>query len=222
MLQVLANDIMNIIEILKSKYGIDDELATHLLEMGTVKKLKKGDFLYYQDERANFITIPISGTLSFSPTCEDSGSIQYNLITPGIIVNEVSFLVGGGILTEVKAVIDCCVIQLPYTAAELLMGKSPSFLRMLSISLAKKQRATLALFNLRGEKDAKGKIKKALHVISEATPDGLIPVNIITLASLLCVSRNTVGREIKRFIDNGEIIKIQEGYRFVNSVQKVA
>lgn len=213
---------MDIPLLLKNMYGVDDELALLLVNKGVIKNVKKGNFIYYQDEWADSISIPLTGIFSFTPTCEDGGCIQYNLISPGIIINEPQLILGGEFQNDVKAVTDAVIIQLPFSIAEVLMKESLGFVNMITMSLAKKQRATLGLFNLRGEKDITHKVMRALQIISSITADGLVPVNIITLASLLCISRNTVGREIKRFIEDGEIIKDGSGYRLVEEQRQAA
>ncbi|PSW17647.1 Crp/Fnr family transcriptional regulator [Photobacterium sanctipauli] len=203
---------------LKHTYQVDDGLAKLILEKGKVKSVKKGSFLYYQDEWSDFIAMPISGIFGIFPTSNNSHFTFYNLITPGIIVNEVQYLLEGGSHTDVKAITDSMVIILPFFVVKQLIELAPDFLLMLSKSLAKKQRFSHTLFHLRAEKDAYLKVTGALKAISDVTEDGHIPLNIIALASLLSMSRNVVGKEIKRLIALGVITKKLLGYRLNSSV----
>lgn len=206
---------MNIRNVLKNTYLIDDQLTDDLLSKGQITALPKGKFLFFQEQSAEYIAIPITGILGFYPVVEDGANVSYNLITPGIIFNDVPYILGGGSQADVRAISDCKVLLLSYSHVKELMDSCCAFSKMLNLSLARKQRFCLTLFNLRGEKDKSVKIQKALEAISEVTNDGAIPVNIGVLASLLNMSRNTVGQFISRAIANNELIKSSFGYRLV-------
>lgn len=206
---------MNIRSILKNTYLIDEQLSDDLLSRGRLTSLSKGKFLFFQQQTADHIAIPISGILGFYPAVEDGANISYNLITPGIICNDVPYILGGGSQADVRAISDCKVLLLSYSDVKELMESCCAFSKMLNVSMARKQRFCLTLFNLRGEKDKSIKIQKALEAISEITNDGAIPVNIGVLASLLNMSRNTVGQYISRAIAEDELIKSGFGFRLV-------
>ncbi|MGR5063681.1 Crp/Fnr family transcriptional regulator [Photobacterium sp. DNB22_13_2] len=213
---------MDTLHCLINKYNIDGELAQQLLDTGKVRKIYKGSYLYYQDQRAGYIAIPLSGVFGIFPTNKENNCLFYNLITPGIMLNEVQYFLGGESHTDVKAVTDSVVVILPFHAVSELMEVNTNFSKMLNVALAKKQRFSHTLFHLRGEKDAQYKIEKALLAISEVTDGGMIPINIMALASLLNMSRNTVGKEIKGLIKKGILHKEGIGYRFSQVFWKVA
>lgn len=207
---------MNIRSILKNTYLIDDALTEQLLSRGKVSKVAKGAFVLFCDKITEHIAIPLTGTLGFYPNVEEGANVSFNIITPGIIFNDVPYLLGGGSMNDVRAVSDCQVLLLPYSHVDELMRSSCAFSRMLSYSMARKQRFCLTLFHLRGEKNQSVKITKALNAISEITNDDSIPVNICVLASLLNMSRNTVGKYISHALDSNVLTKTALGYRLVD------
>lgn len=213
---------MAIHEILKQKFGIDDALAQLILTNSRLRSLSKGSFLYYQDDNANYIALPIQGILGFHSRCEDGVGIYYNVITPGLILNEEQLLLGGNIITEVKAASDCQVLIIAFDIANLLFDLDVGFSKLISRSLARKQRLLQGLFLLRSEKEITFKVEQALELISPLMEDNFVPLNIQSLASLLGVSRNSVGRAIKQLIDGGKVKKQGIGYSLTPSVHTFA
>ncbi|MGL6257891.1 Crp/Fnr family transcriptional regulator [Vibrio sp. WXL210] len=199
-------------QILRYKYGVDDELARLIVARSKMSVLSKGSFLYYQDERADVIAFPLDGILGFHSMSEEGTGVYFNVITPGAILNDQQMILGGAIPTEVKAATDCKILLMSFDDARLLMTKSTSFAQMISHSLATKQRLFNQLFLLRMEKSAPLKVARVLQLLSELIYDGVVPLNIQTLAAMMGISRNTVGREIKRMISQGELHKLPEGF----------
>ena len=208
---------MNFHHVLKRHYLTNQALSEKLIQKGRVVSLPKGKFLFFQEQMADFVAIPLDGELGFYPAIDEGITLIYNLITPGIIINDVPFILGGGSQADIQAVTDCTVLLLPFSAFEQLMGTCCEFSKMLNLSLARKQRFCLTLFQLRGEKNIQRKIDMARAAISVATGDGSIPLNISTLASLLNMSRNTVGRHINQALLTGQIVKSSTGYRLVEN-----
>ena len=131
-------------------------------------------------------------------------------------------ILGGPIPTEVKAATDCKILLMSFDDAQQLMAKSTSFAQLISHSLATKQRLFNQLFLLRMEKSAPLKIVRVLQLLSELIYDGVVPLNIQSLAALMGISRNTVGREIKRMISQGELNKRPEGFVLASVEKSVA
>ncbi|GAM74662.1 hypothetical protein JCM19241_1005 [Vibrio ishigakensis] len=206
---------MTIHEILKQKFRIDDALAQLILTNGRVKTLSKGSFLYYQDDDAKYIALPIQGVLGFHSRCEDGVGNYYNVITPGTILNEEQLLLGGNAITEVKVATECQVVIMSFETANLLFDLDVGFSKLISQSLARKQRLLQGLFLLRSEKEISVKVEQALELISPLVEDNYVPLNIQSLASLLGVSRNSVGRVIKQLIDGGKVEKQGSGFNLI-------
>ncbi|GAM60896.1 hypothetical protein JCM19232_3838 [Vibrio ishigakensis] len=68
---------------------------------------------------------------------------------------------------------------------------------------------------LRSEKEISVKVEQALELISPLVEDNYVPLNIQSLASLLGVSRNSVGRVIKQLIDGGKVEKQGSGFNLI-------
>ncbi|QIA65779.1 cyclic nucleotide-binding domain-containing protein [Vibrio astriarenae] len=213
---------MTIQQTLSMKLGIDNELAQLILQHGRVSVIKKGSFLYYQDDTADYIALPIDGVLGFHSTSEDGAGVYYNLITPGTIINDTQLMLGGEMATEIRAASDCRVLLMSFKSARALLQQSVSFSQVISHSLAKKQRLFNELFLLRMERSAPMKILRVIKLISGIVDNGYVPLNIQSLASLLGISRNTVGKELKSFIQQGVIAKSSEGYFLPDTIQRVA
>ncbi len=98
------------------------------------------------------IVIPLQGVLGFYPTIDEGTNLKYDLITPGILINDVPLILGDGAQSDIQAVTDSTVLLLPFEDVKELMDSCCSFSKMINFSLAKKQRFCLTLFRLRGEK----------------------------------------------------------------------
>ncbi|MGF1749637.1 Crp/Fnr family transcriptional regulator [Vibrio cionasavignyae] len=207
--------LMNVQHALQCHYHITSSLADKLLDKGKVVTIPKGKFLCFQDQPTDEIVIPLRGVLGFCPTIDEGTTLSYNLITPGIVVNDVPLILGQSTQSDIQAMTDCKALTLPFPVVEALLETCCEFSKMLNLSLAKKQRFCLTLFRLRGEKNAQLKIQLAMQAITEVTSDGTVPLNISTLASLLNMSRNTVGRHISQAIVAKQVTKIDIGYRLV-------
>ncbi|MCW8348571.1 cyclic nucleotide-binding domain-containing protein [Vibrio sp. ZSDZ65] len=209
---------MNVQHALQSHYHATRALADKLIEKGLVVTIPKGKFLCFQDQPTNEIIVPLRGVLGFCPTIDEGTTLSYNLITPGIVINDVPLILGQSTQSDIQAMTDCKVLTLPFPVVETLLDTCCAFSKMLNLSLAKKQRFCLTLFRLRGEKNTQLKIQLAMQAITDVTSDGSIPLNISTLASLLNMSRNTVGRYISQAIVAKEVIKVDIGYRLITPV----
>ncbi|MCL9777357.1 Crp/Fnr family transcriptional regulator [Vibrio methylphosphonaticus] len=207
---------MNAHHALQCHYHATSALADKLVKKGRLMTIPKGKFLCFQDQPTNEIVIPLQGVLGFCPTIDEGTTLSYNLITPGIVLNDVPFILGQNTQSDVQAMTHCTVLTLPFPVVEALIATSCEFSKMLNLSLAKKQRFCLTLFRLRGEKNTPLKIWLAMQAIADVTCDGSIPLNISTLASLLNMSRNTVGRHISQAIVAKQVIKVDIGYRLVD------
>jgi CRP-like cAMP-binding protein len=161
------------------------------------------------------MAIPIQGVLGFYPTIDEGTSLKYDLITPGILINDVPLILGEDAQSDIQAVSDSIVLLLHFDDVQELMDSCCCFAKMLNFSLAKKQRFCLTLFRLRGEKNTDLKIRLAMEAISAATYDGSIPLNILTIASLLNMSRNTVGSYMSKAIAAGEVERYELGFRLL-------
>ncbi|MGR5118944.1 Crp/Fnr family transcriptional regulator [Vibrio astriarenae] len=209
---------MPVLSILRTKYGMDDELAQLTLEKGRVRNVSKGSFLYYQEEWAEYIAFPLSGVLGFHSTSEDYAGIYYNLITPGTVLNDLQLILGGQMETEIKAATNCTVLLLTFNQAKKLLAEEPKFAQSLNVSMARKQRFFQDLFLIRNEKEPLRKIMRTLQMLASVTGDGVIPLNIMTIASLLGISRNTVGKSIRKLMSDGILDKSRQGYILTHPV----
>ncbi|NOI24129.1 Crp/Fnr family transcriptional regulator [Vibrio mediterranei] len=206
---------MSVPQVLKEIYHTSDELAAKLIERGTIIHLPKGKFLSFQYQDVSEMAIPIQGVLGFYPTIDEGTSLKYDLITPGILINDVPLILGEDAQSDIQAVSDSIVLLLHFDDVQELMDSCCCFAKMLNFSLAKKQRFCLTLFRLRGEKNTNLKIRLAMEAISAATYDGSIPLNILTIASLLNMSRNTVGSYMSKAIAAGEVERYELGFRLL-------
>ncbi|MDA0110737.1 Crp/Fnr family transcriptional regulator [Vibrio sp. La 4.2.2] len=206
---------MSVQKILKEIYRASDELAAQLIQRGAVVTIPKDKFLFFQYQSVSDIVIPLQGVLGFYPTIDEGTNLKYDLITPGILINDVPLILGEGAQSDIQAVTDSTVLLLPFEDVKELMDSCCSFSKMINFSLAKKQRFCLTLFRLRGEKNTDLKIRLAMEAISAATYDGSIPLNILTLASLLNMSRNTVGSYMSKAIAAGEVERNELGFRLI-------
>ncbi|MGR5501627.1 Crp/Fnr family transcriptional regulator [Vibrio sp. DNB22_10_4] len=206
---------MSVQSMLKKIYRTSDELADQLVQLASIITISKGKFLLFQHQNVNDIVIPLQGILGFYPTIDEGTNLKYDLITPGILINDVPLILGESAQSDVQAVTDSTVILLPFKDAQELMSSCCSFSKMVNVSLAKKQRFCLTMFRLRGEKNTDLKIRLAMETISAATYDGSIPLNILTLASLLNMSRNTVGSYMSKAIAEGKVEKHELGFRLL-------
>ncbi len=206
---------MSVHQILKEIYRASDKLAEQLINRGVVVSIPKGQFLFFQYQNVSDIVIPLQGVLGFYPAIDQGTHLKYDLITPGVLINDVPLILGEGAQSDIQAVTDSRVLLLPFEDVQELMASCCSFSKMVNVSLAKKQRFCLTLFRLRGERNTDLKIRLAMEAVSAATYDGSIPLNILTLASLLNMSRNTVGRYMSKAIAKGEVEKSSLGFRLL-------
>ncbi len=195
------------------RYGTSQELAKEMIKLGKVQQLNKGDFIYFQDGRSEFITFLITGILGFHQAGNGNSGVYVNIIYPGIILNETQFFMGGNSPLDINTSCECRVLTLSFKKAQNLIASSLEFNQMLNQSMAKKQRALSRLFHLSSERPPQKKVYKALEVLSDLNQDDVLPINILSLASLLNMSRNTVGSALKTLISNGIIDKAHPGYR---------
>lgn len=203
---------MNHLQILVSKYGISHHLAERLLCAGRVKRLAKGAFIVFKDQTVDRLTLPLDGRFGLSSSCNERASSIFSIITPGTALNEVQLLLGEQSLTDIKATEHSTVLQIPFSICHELLNECIEFSHFLNTSLAKKQRAFHALFQLRAMKSNKKKVYSALAVLAGISDSNTAVINLVNLASLLYMSRNIVSKEIKALIELGLLENAREGY----------
>ena len=137
----------------------------------------------------------------------------FSIITPGTALNEVQLLLREVSLTDILATKNSVVLQLPFSACEVLLKESIEFSNFLGVSLAKKQRVFHTLFQLRAMKSNPEKVYRALKLIADISDNGIAAINLTSLASLLYMSRNTVSKEIKSLMEQGGLEEVEDGYR---------
>lgn len=209
-----------VLQLLKRSYEMSDLLAEELVSVGKVKRLKKGEFLHYQNENKEYITFILSGILGFHPPASSYTGPFYNLITPGVIINDDNFVLSTDNYLDVKAATECRLIMLPFKEAEQLLNQF-DFSLMLNRSLAIKQRFFQTLFDIRMESDQREKLLQALKAIADASATGTIALNIGALAALLKISRNSVGKICTALIDEEILVKTHLGYRFADKSRRI-
>lgn len=205
--------VMKYSETLIEKYGFSDQLATKLRAMGRIKTVKKGSFVVFKEQTVDFLTFPLEGRFGLSSSCAERANSVFSIITPGTALNEVQLLLREVSLTDILATKNSVVLQLPFSACEVLLKESIEFSNFLGVSLAKKQRVFHTLFQLRAMKSNPEKVYRALKLIADISDNGIAAINLISLASLLYVSRNTVSKEIKSLIEQGGLEEVEDGYR---------
>ncbi|WP_087018221.1 Crp/Fnr family transcriptional regulator [Thaumasiovibrio subtropicus] len=213
---------MNIAAILQEKYTICADLAELIAQKARIKILPKSAYISFQDSQVEQVILPLKGVLAFSPTNADYAGITYNLITPGMIVNDTPYLLSTPSIAEIRATTECTFLSLTFEETDALIAAYPQFLKTLSRSVAQKQYVFHTLFHLRAEKNADLKVRRALAVLADVMEDRIVRLNILSLASLLGMSRNRVGASIKSMIANGEVIKVKGGYEIVTSLALAA
>jgi CRP-like cAMP-binding protein len=87
------------------------------------------------------------------------------------------------------------------------------FSTFINQSLARKQLTFHALFHIRSYRSDRDKVYAALYVLGKEVEQGIVPVNMVSLASILCMSRNTVSKIMKELINDNRVAKVKSGYR---------
>ncbi|WP_375750032.1 Crp/Fnr family transcriptional regulator [Vibrio sp. HN007] len=210
--------VMNRLETLIEKYGVSHQLATKLLELGRVRPVAKGSFVVFKEQTVDFLTFPLEGRFGLSSSCIERANSVFSIITPGTALNEVQLLLREDCLADILATKNSVVLQVSFSACEVLLKECIEFSNFLGVSLAKKQRVFHTLFQLRAMKSNTEKVCRAVKVIAEMSDNNVAAINLISLASLLYMSRNTVSKEIKKLIEQGGLEEVEGGY-VVNNLQ---
>ncbi len=203
---------MSHLTVLIEKYGVSHQLAMTLLDLGRVRNVAKGSVLVLKDQTVDYLTFPMHGRFGLTSSCSERANTVFSILTPGTALNEVQLLLGKDSLTDVLATKDSLVLQVPFFACEGLLNDCIEFANFLSVSLAKKQRAFHALFQLRAMKSNEKKVYSAVKLIAEVSDNNVATINLVSLASLVYMSRNTVSKEIKLLIEQGRIEEVNGGY----------
>lgn len=207
---------MNYLETLIEKYGISHQLSTKLLDLGRIRSVDKGSFVVFKEQTVDFLTFPLEGRFGLSSVCAERANSVFSIITPGTALNEVQLLLREDCLTDILATKNSVVLQLPFSAGEVLLKECIEFSNFLGVSLAKKQRVFHNLFQLRAMKSNTEKVYRAVKVIAEISDNNIAAINLISLGSLLYMSRNTVIKEINNLIEQGGLEEIEDGYLVSN------
>ncbi len=208
---------MTIKHVLTQSYLINTPLAEEIEQCGKIKTLRKGSYLFTQDETVNYLALPLDGVLGVHAQNSYSDDLYYNIVTPGIVLNELSYLLGAPAASEVRAATDCRVLLLDFEDAKYLESQHTDFIRMFATSLAKKQQLLQQLLFLRSEKESAAKVEKALNLLMPFAQNGTLTMTNQTLAALLGMSRNTVGSAISQMASLGKVQRQASGFTLVSS-----
>lgn len=203
---------MSHLTILIEKYGMSHQLAMTLLDLGRVRKVAKGSVLVLKDQTVDYLTFPMEGRFGLTSSCSERANSVSSILTPGTPLNEVQLLLSEDSLTDILATKDSLVLQVSFSACERLLSECIEFAHFLSVSLAKKQRAFHALFQLRAMKSNDKKVYGAVKLLAEVSDNNIAKINLVSLASLVYMSRNTVSKEIKLLIEQGKLEEVSGGY----------
>ncbi|USD68021.1 Crp/Fnr family transcriptional regulator [Vibrio sp. SCSIO 43136] len=197
-------------------YELSESLAQTLVTLGKFETVPKSQYINLQDQCSTDLWLLLSGRLALFSACEERANQSYNIIGPGVPVNEVPLLLGTSAVADIQTSEESLALRVPFTACTELLKNDIEFLRFISLSVAKKQRVLHALFQLRAMKSEKRKVLSALQILTDLNIEGYALTNINNLSSLLYMSRNRVSKILLTLTDAQDIVQVHGGYQLTS------
>ncbi len=196
---------------LQQLYGLSDDLAHQLTQVGTFRTFTRGKYLGFQGEIPDVLYLPLDGILSLQAPFESRDDYFYSVFCAGIPVNDLFLLNPQPRLESLKALTDVTLLSVPLSKARELMGVSLEFSHLMMKSLSQKLYAFGSLTYIQSEKNPEQKILKCLQQLARLNPNNRVYLNYRNIASLMVISRNTVAKVVKDLQGQGALI-VEKNY----------
>ncbi|MGR5092761.1 Crp/Fnr family transcriptional regulator [Vibrio maritimus] len=200
-------------QVLVDCYKANRNLAKEIIRQGCVQSVNKGVLVYVQGGSTDTITFLLDGVMGFHHTDTRDSGLFHNVIYPGFLLNEIQFFLGGTSPLDIRTATKCCVLTMSFKGVDKLIAKSLEFNQMLNHSMARKQKLLSEFFHLGSERQPHRKVYQAIKILGNFNRNLVANVSIFALASLLNMSRNTVGAAIRDLLMKQAIEKVPSGYK---------
>jgi CRP/FNR family cyclic AMP-dependent transcriptional regulator len=217
MSQITVNELKN----LPPFKEIDDKTINLIKEKAYVKKLKKGEILFSERQKVDYIYIVLQGKVTMYRLSEKGQKRVVYILNKGEIINEVIF-------DDITASISCEgfenseIISISKIDLLNIMQQDFKFTEIILCSMSKKIRRLYRQIKntvpTKMDKRVAAKLWKLSKDYGVETEEGVlidVKINITYLAEMLGSSRETISRAVKE-LEKMDMVKIKQRKFIVN------
>ncbi|MEA4911496.1 MAG: cyclic nucleotide-binding domain-containing protein [Oscillospiraceae bacterium] len=175
---------------------------------------ERNELLFCEGQPAGHLLLILSGRVNISRSAPNGKTLLIYLCGAGAVLGVAELFLGAAAISNVAATERVVCVGLSLELCRACMDSNPVFLRRTSIHLAEIARSSITnsavnILNTLQE--------RLCAYINSTKQEDMFSANYTQLAEMLGVSSRHLFRELKKFCDNGWLIKEAHGYRVVNA-----
>lgn len=207
--------------------GVEGDEIDYLIQNSFIKKLKKGDILFFEKDEINNIYLVLEGKVTLFKLSETGQKRVIFLLDKGSIINEI-------ILDDLPSTVNCEafedseVVGINKKALLNIMSENFELTKKILYSISKKTRRLYRqlknVIPIRMDKKLAAKLWKLSRDYGVDTKEGVLidlDLSITYLSDMLGTTRETVSRAISSFIRLG-LIEYKENKIVVKEIEKLS
>ncbi|TFH36832.1 MAG: Crp/Fnr family transcriptional regulator [Anaerolineales bacterium] len=195
---------------------VEPSVLESLARNSTIRKIAKGELLFYQDDLADAVYVVGSGCISIFLGMPDGRELVINVMRPGDVFGEIALFTDQSRSTGAMGREDTEVVSIPRQAfMDIVEGESDLLRRVLDMT-AQRLRVSSERESALAFLDASARIARVLLVLEEqAVEKGMIEITQEDLSQHVGLTRQTVASTLGRWRRDGWVdttrgaIKIQ-------------
>ncbi len=156
----------------ESQFGrLDDVVLSALDQIANYRMLDPNEFIYLQDDTAEFVYFVRSGHIRLSYLLEDGSPILFGVIPPGESFGELGVFEEGKHYDMATSMGTSSVYCIPAGAFRALATRYPSLNIALGLTIARRYRSYISLTRILGLKTLPARLSQCLLRVAESLDD---------------------------------------------------
>ena len=183
---------------------VDQHVVETLAQRSTLKKITKGELLFYQDDLADAVYIVRSGCISIFMGMPDGRELVINVMRPGDTFGEIALFTDQSRSTGAMGREDAEVVSIPQQAFMEIVEEEPELLRRVLEMTAQRLRVSGERESALAFLDASARIARVLLTLEEQTDTkGVIEITQEDLSQHVGLTRQTVASTLGKWRRDG-------------------
>lgn len=199
--------------------GLDADSLAVIAAQSELRKLKRGDILFHEDDEPSELFVTLSGRVAMVNRSVDGRESVVALMEKGDLFGEMPLFDRQNRSTDGRALEPSEVLVIPYGPLQRLYEDQPEHLWRVVALLASRLRAMDGVLADSVFLDVTGRTAKRLLEMAGDTDEFALPVTQEELAGMVGASRERVNKAIASFIRLGWIEQRDRRYHIRNRPQ---